>query len=59
MSKEVEGWKQCDVQNAKLPEMIPFAIAGGKSACARRVIGVDSAANSAGGITRRNLHVPT
>ena len=37
------------------PEMTPFAIAVGKSMYARRVKGIESAANKAGGITRRSL----
>ena len=37
------------------PEMTPFAIAVGKSMYARRVKGIESAANNVGGITSRSL----
>ncbi len=37
------------------PDIIPFAIALGKRVYARRVKGIDSAAKSVGGMTRRNL----
>lgn len=44
-----------DVQNANAPAIMPFAVAGGKSKCASRVIGYDRALNINGGITSLSL----
>ena len=43
-------------QNMKDPEMIPFAMPGGKMVCANDVNGAWRDPNKIGGMTNRNLH---
>jgi hypothetical protein len=44
-----------NLQNVKAPDIIPFATAGGKRTCAKRVKGACKMVNRTGGITSLNL----
>lgn len=58
LSKRTQGGSNSKYsQKVYEPEMTPFAIAGGKRACASCVNGYDRRVNSTGGITSLRLYL--